>query len=37
MNSRLQFYKYRGLVRHNGRYAPKRGGVGRRAMFWELA
>lgn len=37
MNSRMQFYKYLGYVKHNGRHAPKRGGVGRRAMFWELA
>ena len=39
MNSRLQFYKYRGLVKHNGRLAPKRDGdgVGRRAKFWVLA
>ena len=37
MNARLQFYKYRGLVMHNGRVAPKQGGRGRRAKFWVLA
>lgn len=37
MNARMQFYKYRGLVKHNGRETPKTGYRGRRAKFWVSA
>jgi len=36
MNARMQFYKLRGRVKHNGRFAPKEGRRGGRALFWEL-